>query len=181
LLFVFLLSAGASAQVDHFGQIDTVYTELSKISDGLWSITVNVTNDENVRGLAVPLKLSAGTDRLIADSVVYKGGRVEHFDYAKFRYDTSLQCVTLGMVADLTGSDKMLKPGEGRVATIFVSAVEDQPIEELVVDTTTTHPSNTLMLVADSKEIERVLGEEMPTQADKRVEITPAFVVRMSK
>ena len=180
-VFALMLTAGAFAQTDVFGKTDTVYAELNQVNDKMWTITVSLTNDEDLLGLSVPLKMSSGVKTIVADSAVYTGGRVEHFAYKGFRPDTAIQCVTLGMVANLGPTDNKLAAGEGRLATIFVSAMDEATIKELSVDSTTTHPNNSLMLVADSKEIANILGEEVPTQVDKRVEITPAFVVRKAK
>lgn len=165
---------------DHFGVLDTVYAEVSQIDPQNWSITISTANDENVEGLSVPLKLSSGTTRIVADSAVYTGGRVEHFAFRGFRPDTMQQCVTLGMVANMGPSKNVLAPGKGRLVTIFVSSIKDEPVEELVVDTTTTSPNNSLMLVAQWEEIKARLGEEA-IRADKRLEIYPAFVVIESK
>ncbi|HPC11655.1 MAG TPA: hypothetical protein PK112_06105 [candidate division Zixibacteria bacterium] len=169
-----------AAKPDNFGILDTVYAEVSRIDPQNWSMTISATNDENVEGLAVPLKLSSGTVRIVADSAVYTGGRVDHFAYRGFRPDTMQQCVTLGMVANMGPSTNVLAPGKGRLVTVFVSSIEDQPVENLVVDTTTTSPSNSLMLVAQFEEIKNRLGEEA-IRADKRLEIYPAFVVVKSK
>ena len=176
-----MLAGTAFGQTDAFGKVDTVYAELAQIDDHNWSITVNITNDEHLLGLSVPLKLSSEISPSVADSAVYTGGRVEHFAYKGFRPDTAIQCVTLGMVGNLGPTNNKLAPGQGRLATIFVSAMEDKPMPTLTVDTTTTHPNNSLMLVADSEEIVRMLGEEKPTQLDRRVEIYPVFVVQRSE
>lgn len=177
---VLALALTAGAQTDHFGAADTVYAEVHNVNDMVWSVTINYTNDQNVVGLSIPFKMSSGTTRLVADSAVYTGGRVEHFDLKAFRPDTAIQCVTLGMIANMGPSDKVLAPGHGRIVTVFVSSLEDKPIEDITVDTTTTSPDNSLMVVADQMELKRMLEEE-PSQLDERIQIFPAFVVRHSK
>jgi len=59
-----------SAQVDYFGKPDTVYADIAKIDNSNWTITVSYTNDESVIGLSVPLKMTAGLTRIVADSAV---------------------------------------------------------------------------------------------------------------
>jgi len=176
-----MVAANGIAQTDNFGTVDTVYADVNQIDDYHWSITVSYTNDENILGMSVPLKLSAGTVKIVADSAVYTGGRIEHFDYKGFRPDTTIQCVTLGMIANMGPSKKILAPGNGRLVTVYVSSVEGKAFDKLTVDTTTTSPNNSLMCVADQAELKRMLGEEEPTQLDRRIEVFPAFVVRYNK
>lgn len=181
VLTILLLPTVSSAQVDHFGVMDTIYAEVARINDANWSVTVLYTNDEAVLGLSVPLKLSAGAVKIVADSASYVGGRVEHFAYKSFRPDTMIQCVTLGMIANLGPSKNVLAAGRGRLATIFVSSLDDRPIEKLSVDTTTTSPNNSLMVVADKKELEALGGDSIPPHLDERGSIYPAFKVLYAK
>jgi len=169
----------AAAQKDSFGVLDTVYADVVKIDDYNWSVTISYTNDEKVVGLSVPIKFDAGNIPVVADSAVYTGGRAENFTYKGFRPDTSIQAVTMGMIANLGPTDNTLKPGRGRLVTVFVSSLDNQPVGNLNVDTTTTHPSNSLMMIAD-----RFQGGEYPDTLslyNRRIlEIRPAWIVRRS-
>ncbi|MBD3403172.1 hypothetical protein GF420_09780 [candidate division GN15 bacterium] len=173
------LPLAASAQSDPHGEVDTVYADVSRVDDQNWTITVSYTNDEAIVGLTVPLKMSAGLNRIVADSAIYTGGRVDHFTLKAFRPDTAIQCVLLGMVANLGPTYKRLEPGSGRLATIFVSSLEDKPIDSLVVDTATVPPGEQRLLgVADE-----VQGTPPDTTRIPRddVRITPAFVIRYAQ
>ena len=121
--------------------------------------------------------MTAGMNRIVADSAIYTGGRAETFDYKGMRADTAIQCVTLGMVANLGPTHKVLDVGNGRLVTIFVSSLDKKAIEKLDVDTTTTTPNNSLMIIAD-----RVQGgnvpDTLPLTERKILEIRPAFVVK---
>ena len=174
------MSTAGFAQTDLMGKTDTVYADLARINDNSWSITINVTNDENILGLSVPLKLSGANVKVVADSASYAGGRVESFAYKGFRPDTAIQCIMLGMIANLGPSDNKLAPGSGRLVTIFVSSLNGEKIEKLSVDTTTLSPDNSLMLVADVNDITEE-ADTIPKHLDKRLEIYPAFVARLSK
>ena len=169
-----LLPVIVSAQIDNFGYVDTLYAELAKINDNSWTITISYSNDESVVGMSVPIKMTAGLNRIVADSAIYTGGRVEHFAYKSFRPDTAIQSITLGMMANMGPTRNKLDPGRGRLATVFVSSLENKPIESLVVDTTTTQPNNSLMVIADQVSPE---GDTIPPQEMKRREIRPHFVV----
>jgi hypothetical protein len=169
----------AFSQTDKFGKTDTVYADVAKLNDSVWTITVSYTNDEDVAGLSVPLKLTAGLNRIVADSAVYNGGRVENWGIKAFRSDTAIQCITLGMVADIGPAKKWLTPGSGRLVTVFVSSLEGKPIEKLAVDTTTTYPSNTLECAASM--IQGVPPDTTRVLDRSKREIRPAFVVRYPK
>lgn len=177
VLSLLLLPILSSAQVDSFGITDTLFAELAKINDFNWSITISYTNDQQVVGLAVPLKMTAGPTRIVADSAIYTGGRVENFSFKTSRADTAIQCVTLGMVANLGPTHNFLAPGSGRLVTIFVSSLDKTAVEKLMIDTTTTTPNNSLMVIAD-----KIQGTDTTTYEEMdKLKITPVFVVRQSK
>ncbi|RME28095.1 MAG: hypothetical protein D6800_04295 [Candidatus Zixiibacteriota bacterium] len=178
LLLLVAMAMPAMAQTDAFGKVDTLYADVARIDDGHWTVTISYTNDEAVVGLSVPIKLNAGKNLIVADSAVYKGGRVADFAYPGFRCDTAIQCVTLGMIANLGPTNHRLVPGNGRLVTVYVSSLEDKPITKLTVDTTTTYPNNTLLVIADSLQGEP--PDTMRVKNDKR-EIIPAWVVRYPK
>lgn len=177
VLSFLLVPMMVSAQVDGYGKPDTIFAELAKINDLNWSITISYSNDQQVVGLAVPLKMTAGPVRIVADSAIYTGGRVETFAFKTSRADTAIQCVTLGMIANLGPTHNFLAAGSGRLVTVFVSALDKQPIEKLMVDTTTTNPNNSLMVIAD-----KIQGADTSSYEDmEKLKILPAFVVKQSK
>lgn len=175
LMIMLVLPSIGSAQIDKFGELDTLIVESAKIDDMNWSLTVQLWNDENIEGLSIPLKIKDGLNKIVADSVIFAEGRAEQFSLKKFRCDTTIQCVTLGLVANLGPTKKMITAGKGRIATIFVSSLEDKPIENLEVDTTTTHPNNTLMAIT-SRFQGKDLTDTIPITEHKIREILPAFV-----
>lgn len=180
VLFVLtLIPSMAAAQKDSFGVLDTVYADVAKVNDHSWAVTISYYNDEKVVGLSVPIKFDAGDVPVVADSAVYTGGRAENFTFKGFRPDTTEQTVTMGMIANLGPTDNTLIPGKGRLVTVFVSSLDKQPVPLLNVDTTTTHPANSLMMIAD-----RFQGGEYPDTLslyNRRIlEIRPAWVVRRS-
>ncbi len=175
-----LMPICALAQVDAFGKPDTIYADIARIDDHHWTITVSYTNDESVAGLSIPLKMTAGLTRIIADSAVYTGGRVENFAYKGFRPDSAIQCVMLGMIASLGPPQIVLPAGNGRLVTVFVSSVDKKPIEKLEIDTTTLHPNNSLLVIADRSQLDPD-ADTVPPQLSKKLEIIPAFVARQEK
>ena len=174
-LLVVAAAAPVPAQQDPFGKPDTLYADIERIDDLHWTITISYTNDEAVVGLSVPFKMTAAKNKLVADSAIYTGGRVEHFTYPGFRYDTAIQCVTLGMIANLGPTNKRLEPGRGRLVTVYVSSLIDEPITWLKVDTTTTYPNNSLLVIADS--LQGTPPDTVRVDYFKR-ELIPVWVVR---
>lgn len=169
------------AQSDGFGVQDTLYIDIEKVSEKSWLFHVSLTNDEDVEALSVPLKMTAGLNRIVADSAVYIGGRVEKFALKAFRADTLIQCVTLGMVANLAPTNVTLAKGRGRLVTIFVSSLEDKPIEKLIVDTTTTHPNNSLIVVAGYSNWGDYKFDTITVEHRKQLEILPVVVIRQAE
>ncbi len=178
LIGVAALPIVASAQSDPYGKVDTVYAETAMIDSNIWTITVNYTNDEAIVGLSIPLKYHAGLVKLIADSAVYAGGRAASFAYRGFRVDTAIQCLTLGMIANLGPTTLRMEPGTGRLVTIYLSSIDDLAIKKLVVDTTTTNPNNSLLTMTDA-----LIGTPPDTvrpEFNKR-QVIPAFLARPAK
>lgn len=180
LAMLLFISGKASAQVDNFGVLDTVYADIAQIEDNSWTITISYTNDQRVVGMVIPIKLDAGEIPVVADSAVYWGGRVERFTYRGFRPDTTIQSVTMGLIANLGPTKNTLLPGRGRIVTVFVSSLDDRAVTELAVDTTTTPPSNSLMVIADRIQ-ESEDSDTIPIENRRILQIKPAWVVRQSQ
>ncbi len=148
MAILMLFAANLLAQNDKFGKVDTLYVEPYDIDGKNWGVNVFLVNDEDLIALQIPLTFSAGkNNRVVADSTVFKGGIVENFRFKLARVDTATQCVTIGLINDLGGPIPPVPPGRGRLATIFISSLDDKKITSLSVDTTTTPPSNDLQLV----------------------------------
>jgi len=138
-----------AAQKDPYGTVDTVFAEIMKIDDYNRSITISCFNDEDVVGIAIPIHMSTGQTKVVADSAIWVGGRVENWDYKAFRPDTAIQCALIAGVANIGPTDNVLAPGRGRLVTVFVSSTDGNKIDEFSIDTTTVAPDNSLMFVVD--------------------------------
>ncbi|UCG63167.1 MAG: hypothetical protein JSV52_07770 [Candidatus Zixiibacteriota bacterium] len=178
---IFLMFNAASAQTDGFGFLDTVYADVARVDDQNWSITVSYSNDQRIVGISIPLKFDAGDIPVVADSAIYMGGRAERFTYKGFRADTADQCVTLGLIANMGPTNNTLLPGRGRIVTVFVSSIDaGASVENLKVDTTTTHPGNSLSMVADR--VQPDLGADtIPIENYRIRQIRPVWIVRKSQ
>ncbi len=169
------LPVAGFGQTDALGNIDTLYADVSRVDTTNWKVTFSYTNDEDVVGFAIPFKINAGLNRIVADSVTYSD-RVANWAHKSFRADTSIQCVTLGLIANLgMGQRRKCLPGDGQLATVYISSLEGKPFDNLQVDTTTTNPNNSLMAVADL-----IQGTPPDTVRIKpgEMSIYPAFVLR---
>ncbi|MFZ5979220.1 MAG: hypothetical protein ACOYVF_01175 [Candidatus Zixiibacteriota bacterium] len=175
---MFLFPLAAFAQVDSLGKLDTLYADVAKIDDANWTVTFSYINDESVIALSLPFKITAGLNRIVADSIVYAAGKVDSFAYKGFRVDTAIQCITLGLIANLGPTKNKLAPGSGPFATVYISSLEQKPIEKLKIDTTTTSPNNSLMIVAD--QLQGVPPDTVRVPMSQTT-IIPAFLVREPK
>lgn len=163
-----LLTGGLYAQVDNAGALDTMYLEPYQIDAKNWAVNVSLFNDEEILAISLPVTFSAGKTKIVADSTIFTGGRADHFRLKTARADTASQCLTIGLIWDLGVSVPPMSPGNGRIATIFISALDGSDITEpLKIDTTTTSPSNSLQMV-------------MPSTKDggQAEEIIPALVIK---
>lgn len=159
--------------IDNFGFTDTLFAKVSKINNQIWSVVLSYTNDEYVTAFSIPLKVTSGSTNIIADSAVFAGGRAESFPYKGFRPDDS--GVTLGLIANI-GSRIVVPPGKGKLVTIYFSSPDNNPIDFLEVDTTTTPPNNRLMVIADRTQSST--NEDSIFDEDKEYfKIIPHFVV----
>jgi hypothetical protein len=180
IALVLMLPVVALGQTDAFGKQDSLFADLSKVDDNNWKIDISFVNDEWVEALSIPLQLMGDDTRLRADSAIFTGSRIEKFDYKGFRADTALQCVTLGLVANLGPNQKSLPPGTGRIVTIFVSSPDNEPIKDMSVDTTFTRPNNKLLVI-----VKRIQPGEPPDtiglDREGEKQIIPVWVVTKPK
>ena len=163
--------------VDSLGVIDTMYADLVKLGDDSWSITFSYAADEEVVGFSIPFTYKAELNRLVADSAKFSE-HVANWDFKSFRVDTTIQTVTIGMIANISTNPKELGAGTWPLVTVYVSSLENKPIEKLAIDTTTTHPGNMLMCVADMMQGKAPNEKRLTPLA---VKIYPAWVVRQPK
>lgn len=146
-MLLFLAAGNLAAQDDKYNKVDTLFVEPYQIDAGNWAVNVHIFNDEEIMALSIPLIFSAGKTKVVADSTIFKGGLVEAWRVKQARVDTSTQCLTIGLINDVGVSVPPLSPGQGRIATIFVSGLDGGNVDMLKVDTTTTPPGNNLQLV----------------------------------
>jgi len=160
VMLTLLAAMSALAQNDKFGAVDTLYLEPYKIDAQNWGVNVSLFNDEEITAISLPITFRAGTAKLVADSTVFKGGRAETFRVKTARPDTVEQCLTIGLINDIGVSIPPIPAGKGRIATVFISTVDDKEIDEpLSIDTTTTPPGNSLQMV---NMVEGVISEVVP-------------------
>jgi hypothetical protein len=77
------------------------------------------------------------------------------------------------MIANIGPTDNKLTPGNGRIATVFVSSIEDKKIEKLTIDSTTVSRGVSLLAVADTYQGKDTLNTDM---IDRHIK--PVWVVR---
>jgi hypothetical protein len=148
VMLMLLVAMTVQAQNDKFGAVDTIYIEPYKIDAMNWGVNVSLFNDEEITAISLPMTFRAGTAKLVADSTIFKGGRVENFRVKTARPDTAEQCVTIGLINDIGVTVPPIPPGKGRIATVFISTIDDKEITEpFMIDTTTTPPANSLQMV----------------------------------
>lgn len=152
---------------DPLGVRDTIFATVSRLGDQEWTVNIGYFSDVELFGLSIPLRFTAGLNRVLIDSTIFIGGKVEHFEVKIKRADTAIQTLTIGLIAGLHPKAKTLEAGTGRLATVFLHADMEGRAPALKVDTTTTYPENSLMLVQNAKPPE-----------NKQTKIYPVFVFK---
>ena len=131
---------------------DTLYIDSYRIDSRNYGIDLIVVNAEELDALSIPLKFSANQSGIVADSTIFRGSRVEDFRLQIVSPDTLTQCLTIALFTDLGNAVPPLSPGRGLIARVYVSSLNHTDISGLAVDTTTTPPSNSLMLINTANE-----------------------------
>ncbi len=147
------LSAAGWAQNDPIGKTDTVTLVVETIQPGKWVITTNVWNDEEIGGVDIPIKYTAGTATLRVDSVVFTGTRMETFAKTYDQVDTLNQKMHFGGFPYLAPNQPPMPAGNGEMARVYISVSGDKKPSAFAVDTTTMKPNNSLMLVDKSAKV----------------------------
>ncbi len=147
------LSAAGWAQNDPIGKTDTVTLVVETIQPGKWVITTSVWNDEELGGIDVPIKYTAGIATLGVDSVVFTGTRMEKFAKTYNQVDTVNQMMHFGGFPYMSPNQPPMPAGDGEMARVYISVTGDKKPSAFAVDTTTMKPNNSLMLVDKSAKI----------------------------
>lgn len=147
------LSAAGWAQNDPIGKTDTVTLVVETIQPGKWVITTHVWNDEELGGVDIPIKYTAGVATLRVDSVVYTGTRMETFAKTYNQVDTLNQRMHFGGFPYMAPNQPPMPAGNGEMARVYISVTGDKKPSAFAVDTTTMKPNNSLMLVDKNAKI----------------------------
>ena len=156
-LFTAILTAGlvmasgiVFAQADPIGAVDTVTLYVETLAEGKWKISAHVFNDENIAGIDIPIKYTAGIAKLKVDSVSFIGTRMENFDMKSTPIDTAGQMMRFGGLAYMSPNKPPMKPGNGEIARIYISTIGGKKPGPFAVDTTTFPPAVKMMLVDEN-------------------------------
>jgi len=147
LVGILVMTVSAWSQDDPVGEIDTVTIVVEPLSEGSWVVTAHVWNDEEIGGVGIPLKYTAGIAALNVDSISYDGTRMESFAKQYHLVDTAMQMVHFGGFPYMSPDQPPMPAGSGEMARIYISATGDKKPGSFAVDTVTMKPNNSLILV----------------------------------
>ncbi len=153
LMATLALSAAGWAQNDPNGKTDTVTLVVETIQPGKWVITTSIWNDEDLGGVDIPIKYTAGVATLGVDSVVFTGTRMENFAKTYNQVDTVNQMMHFGGFPYMAPNQPPMPPGNGEMARVYISVTGDKKPSAFAVDTVTMKPNNSLMLVDKNAKI----------------------------
>jgi hypothetical protein len=135
---------------DPYGKADKAEVIVRQMKPNHFVFELGWDNDEKLAALTFPLIIKGKNFKMHYDSVSWKG-RVEYFAVKSVHPVDSLQQVLVGLLADINGSNPPLGEGKGTFAKLYFTAEPGAKrtidICEIIVDTTTIEPSNSLYAV----------------------------------
>ena len=142
LLALAVLTAGASAQTDPFGQIDTLYLDQVTAGAGQECIVrVNAFTDEDLGGVTIPLIYP--TSKLEVIEVSFAGGRLDYIGTKPVTIDTIAGTVLVGAIVFV---ESYIAPGNGPFFQIRFRVKEGlTPGDAVTIDSTRIPPAYLLL------------------------------------
>jgi hypothetical protein len=131
---------------DEFGQTDAVRLRVEQVHGSQWIAMVELSNDENIAAMTLPLRWRPRGGFFRLDSASYDGLRTEQFALKTFYPDSVKQTVLIGLISDLGTGLPPLPPGDGPIARLHFTALQVS-VKPLDVDTTFIRPHNVLQMV----------------------------------
>jgi hypothetical protein len=131
---------------DENGSLDVVKVEVRQMTGSNWVATVSLQNDENLAAMTLPFIWRPQLGHFRLDSASYTGLRTEYFTLKTFYPDTIAGTILIGLISNLGTDRPPLEPGNGPIARLHFTALNEQPLS-LTVDTTFIRPFNVLQLV----------------------------------
>jgi hypothetical protein len=132
---------------DPYGKTDKAEVTVRQVKPNHFVFELGWDNDEKLAAMTFPLRIKGKNFKMHYDSVSWKG-RAENFAVKSVHPVDSLQQVLVGLLADISGSTPPLGEGKGTLARLYFTAESGSKrvidVCEIMVDTTTIEPSNTL-------------------------------------
>jgi len=155
LVPAFALAALAPGSRPDPGDKDFVILEKLNQQDNKVVVAINVTNDEPITALDVPLKYGNPDDGVILDRVEFpQDSRIKDFQFKFAKINDKAKTVLIGLVSSAQTLEEDMQPGTGPVAYLHFTVTDDR-LTEFTVDTDNSKaPQHTLTLIEN-----RVVGE----------------------
>ena len=132
---------------DPYGKADKAEVTVRQVKPNHFVFELGWDNDEKLAALTFPLIIRGKNFKMRYDSVSWKG-RAEYFAVKSVHPVDSLQQVLVGLLADISGTTPPLSEGKGTLAKLYFTADPGTKravdVCEIMVDTTSIGPSNTL-------------------------------------
>lgn len=119
--------------------------EASLNEDSRIVVPLEITNDDNLTAITIPLEFSEG---VTLKEVDFEGTRVEYFDMKIATIDQANRTVLIGLIPQMSNEQKSdLKAGSGPVANLIFE-VNDPTVDEITIEAVTfENPYHTLAFV----------------------------------
>ena len=172
LVPAFALAALAPGSRPDPGDKDMVTLVKLNQQDNKVVVAINVTNDEPITALDVPLKYGNPDDGVILDRVEFPAdSRIKDFQFKFAKINDKAKTVLIGLVSSAQTLEEDMQPGTGPVAYLHFTVTDDR-LAELTLDTDNSKaPQHTLTLIEN-----RVVGENGRDVIDFKPGFTPTKI-----
>ena len=129
------------------------------VSNSTVTIPVNVSNQEGLMAMDIPLKFSDG---VTLKEVTFDDTRSAYFDLKVADIDNENHTVAIGLITQITATSRPdLTAGEGAVANL-VFEVTDPSISQITLESISTHkPDHDLMFIYHEYQDGNVVGQQV--------------------
>ena len=148
---------------------------LSADVDNTITVPVEITNQDGLMAMDIPLKFSEG---VVLKDVTFENTRVSHFDFQIANIDNENRTVVIGLINQLTSSRvDDVEAGTGPVANLIFE-VEDPAVTSVTLESTETNsPRHALAFVYHEKDGNAITGQTTDYAKFEPVTVSLAGVV----
>jgi len=140
-----VLGAAISAANDDNAPDTLTIGKAAAVKGGQVAVPIYFFNDQDLAALTIPLSVAGDGARI--DSVSFVGGRVAYISTKPVTIDKGRKKVIFGAICM---TEDYIAPGQGLMATLYMTIVDSAKADKVTIDTTTIYPASLLFTKSNS-------------------------------